>query len=67
MYFLKLIVLTTLFAMLSCNTQDHRSKESVKEESDLPISEKSLISEKSKISDISIYNLPSQWTTQEGK
>lgn len=66
MYILKLIVLTAFFTMLSCNIQDQKSKKSVRDKSEPPISGISLISEKSKISDISIYNLPSQWTTQEG-
>lgn len=60
MKYFKLFFLGSLFLMFSCNNTEKKTESVAKNDT-------SKISEKDKISDLSIYNLPSQWTTQDGK
>ena len=52
--------------MFSCNNNTEKKTETLADNTVAKVSENSIISENDKISDLSIYNLPSQWTTQDG-
>lgn len=66
MNYLKIIVLLALPLFLACNNSEKKT-DTMAENSNVEASENSKISEKDKISELSIYNLPSEWTTQDGK
>lgn len=66
MNYFKFIFLGVLLTMFSCNTHADKKAEHLADNTTSKTSENSTISEKDKISDLSIYNLPSQWTTQDG-
>lgn len=66
MNYFKIVVLLTLPLFLGCNNSEKKT-ETMAENSNAKVSENSKISEKDKISELSIYNLPSAWTTQDGK
>ncbi|MCB0466132.1 MAG: SCO family protein [Aequorivita sp.] len=52
--------------MFSCNNNTEKKTETLADNTVAKVSENSIISENDKISDLSIYNLPSQWTSQDG-